>query len=131
MGDRANVKFIDEAGESVYFYTHCTGSNLPTVVRDALERGRSRWSNSAYLARIVFSEMIRDELLEETGYGISAQPYDAEGREITIDCRTQEVTMRVSSWHDENAVNTAGATFESFIENFYVEWPPYPAESCA
>lgn len=77
MGDKANIIFLD-GEEQVCFYTHCGGSVLPEVLRAALIRGKDRWDDPSYLARIIFSEMIQDDILGETGFGISQKPLYAE-----------------------------------------------------
>lgn len=94
MGDRANVAFY-YAGrkEPIYFYTHWGRSELVETVRKALERGRDRWTDEAYLARIVFSEMIQSEVLSETGYGIA--PYECDtGPVVEIRAERQTVALR-------------------------------------
>jgi hypothetical protein len=70
MGDRAQVKLLFEDNKELYFYTHWNGYVLPETVCNALIRGKGRWDDHEYLARIIFSEMIQDEILDETGYGI-------------------------------------------------------------
>ena len=65
MGDRGNVKV-----DGVYLYTHDMGTSLPFVVKRAL-RKQWRWDDSAYLARIIFCEMIKGREQDEFGFGIS------------------------------------------------------------
>jgi len=96
MGDRGNIFFVDrleaEGLEGIYMYTHWSGSMLPLIVRDALERGRERWGDPQYLARIVFCELIKDAILEETGYGLGTRLVDNEHIVIRID----DLSSRVS-----------------------------------
>lgn len=75
MGDRGNIYFVDrEVGSQqwggMYLYTHWGGSALPQIVQAGLKRGDGRWGDSQYLARILFCELIRDDVLGETGYGL-------------------------------------------------------------
>ena len=97
MGDRANVK-IDyghshgKESPPVYFYTHWDGTDLPKIVRNALIRGQSRWDDSQYLPRIIFCEMVKDDLLANTGYGISTYLGDGDDRIITINTESCTVT---------------------------------------
>ena len=96
MGDRGNVKLKYENGEPIYFYTHWTGSKLEDIVRKALKRGISRWNDESYLSRIIFSEMIKDEVLETTGYGIA--PYETDmGELITVDFKKQTITLNTKN----------------------------------
>jgi len=92
MGDRAQVKFITESKE-IYFYSHWNGSNLEEVVVAALERGNDRHHDPEYLARIIFCEMIKDEVLETTGFGIGFAQHGDVRRVIIVDCDNQEVTF--------------------------------------
>lgn len=93
MGDRANVKIVSKHTGTVYLYTHWSGSELPQTVQQALRRGAERWDDPAYLARIVFCEMIKGEALDGlTGYGISQECGDGEDRVITLNTDEQQVT---------------------------------------
>jgi len=83
MGDRANICFKDQ-GE-IYFYTHWNGYLLNKTLANALDRGRDRWDDPPYLAGIIFSEMIKDKILEETGYGIST--YIVDGKDNVLEVR--------------------------------------------
>jgi len=89
MGDRAQVLIKDEG---VYLYTHWGASKLEEVVRRALERGKSRWNDPEYLARIIFCEMVKGREMELTGYGIGTKQYCDAWRIIEIDCENQKVT---------------------------------------
>jgi hypothetical protein len=75
MGDRANVAIVFDKGQKVYFYTHNYGNELPALVHKAIAR-RQRWDDPAYLARIIFCEMLQDDDIrqQETGFGISLSP---------------------------------------------------------
>ena len=107
MGDRANVKWVDNGG-SFHFYTHWTGSDLEVNVANALVRGRSRWDDGIYLSRIVFSEMIKDEVLEQTGYGISTFVGDGGDRIVEINSETKVITD----------FNDREYTYEEFVKKY-------------
>lgn len=92
MGDRANVVIQEEGGGKVVLYTHWGGECLPSIVASALRRGRNRWADESYLTRIVFSEMIQDSVLDETGFGISTwEAGDAQHPPIVLDIKSQTV----------------------------------------
>lgn len=94
MGDRGNVQVKEgPADNGVFFYTHWSGSELPRIVANALKRGRGRWGDTPYLARIIFCEMIQDDVLEETGYGISTSECDPNHDLIVVDDRNSTVTI--------------------------------------
>lgn len=91
MGDRANVYVHEGNRPGVYLYTHWDGSRLPQTVLKALQRGRGRWNDVQYLTRIIFCEMIQDDVLGETGYGISADVGDGDDRIVDVDTATQQI----------------------------------------
>ena len=92
MGDRRNIK-MDMGGGEVYFYTHWGGSELPKVLASALSRGKSRWDDTSYLARIIFCEMVKNEIEGTTGYGIDYQEGDKNQSTIVVDCKNQHVIL--------------------------------------
>ena len=97
MGDRANIVLNYGATQKsgwpqpkIYLYTHSCGTELPVILAKALNRGRHCWNSKPYLARIIFSEMTKDEILKNDGYGISPYPIDG-GKDIEVDMENQTV----------------------------------------
>ncbi len=100
MGDRGNIVIRQSAGgpgastpESyLYLYTHWGGSELPAILQAALKRGKERWNDEPYLARIIFQEMLAgDDGLES--FGISTYVGDNEHDFLLVDCG--ELTVSV------------------------------------
>jgi hypothetical protein len=85
MGDRANIA-VKEGSDQVFLYAHWSGSELPEVLKSALIRGKGRWSDYPYLARIIFCEMVKGYEMKDTGFGISATVGDGDDRILTVDC---------------------------------------------
>lgn len=104
MGDRANVKVVETGGGEIYLYTHWSGTELPEILAEALNRGRGRWTDETYLARIIFSEMVKDDIEGETGFGISTYRTDYEYDDLVVDVNTQTVGGR-----------GGGVSFEDFV----------------
>jgi hypothetical protein len=104
MGDRANICNIYDHGEKIYFYTHWDGSNLPQVLRNALAK-RMRWDDPPYLSRIIFSEMIKNNVSDEHGYGIA--PYEPDNNHTLIEVHhyNKKVVIGNMSWTFEEYVN--------------------------
>lgn len=75
----------------IFFYTHWDAEKLPQVIKDALIRGQDKWDDESYLARIIFSEMIKDNVLDLTGYGIDIQEGQKDLPTITVNLSTQQV----------------------------------------
>lgn len=90
MGDRGNI-IVKEGCSEVYLYTHWSGSDLPGIVSKSLRRGKDRWNDGPYLARILFCDMLNgDNGL--TGFGISSV-YGDGGTDITVDVDKQTVRL--------------------------------------
>lgn len=115
MGDRANIVIKQNPGRDqppsrIFFYTHWSGSELPVILQDALKRGQPRWTDESYLARIIFSEMIKDAVDDVTGYGISAYITDNSYALLVVDAETETVALE-----DANSGKQIGASV-SFTE---------------
>lgn len=95
MGDRANisVKQYCDSEERVYLYTHWGGTSIADALQMAL-RKHWRWTDSAYLTRIIYDCLVGTEFGEETGYGISVRPPDNEHAILDVDPEAQTVTAR-------------------------------------
>ena len=91
MGDRGNVNVVSGENDDVWLYTHGNGSELEQIVREALKRGKSRWDDAQYLARIIFCEMVKDDVLGLTGYGITSREWDG-GKTVKVDVDKQTIT---------------------------------------
>lgn len=108
MGDRRQaVLHYATIVTPIYLYTHWHGYSLPTTIAQALDRGRARWHDEAYLAKIITAEMIQDNggVFSETGMGISPYPTSTEDSDINILLASNHV-----------AIGTDIFTFEDFIE---------------
>lgn len=91
MGARANIVCKYSDNNKIYFYSHWGGESLFQTLQDALKRGKDRWNDESYLARIIFSEMIKNETLANTGYGISPYLMDNEYPLLEVDFSKQTV----------------------------------------
>jgi len=114
MGDRGNIRVIQDKGE-LYFYTHWTGYELPQILAAALDRGRDRWSDAPYLSRIIFSEMIHNYVLENTGFGISVSREDYNYDDIIVNMNDLTVTDRrgVTRMFDDYVDDWKAGTLET------------------
>lgn len=102
MGMRQNIKLVYPHGEdfegkepsNIYLYSHWGGdegdSPLKQDLRRALSRGQ-RWDDEAYLARIIMAEVIRENLDDETGFGLAPYEIDPEFPTIVVDLDAQTV----------------------------------------
>lgn len=117
MGDRGNIRVRYEGHDDVFvhFYTHWRGSALPQTLHAALAK-RWRWDDPAYLARIVFCEMVRGYEGSETGYGIGLGILDNEHPIVTVDTKERRVEVEgFGSWtYDEYVALDIAKVFAEF-----------------
>lgn len=90
MGDRVNIAFEQANGKRIFFYGHWSGDPAPKLVQQGLAKGRDRWTDEAYLARIVFQTFLGGDT-GTTGFGISTSIGDNEYPLIVVDARKQQV----------------------------------------
>ena len=109
MGSMGNVVIPQElVPVDVYLYTHHDGHRLDEIVASALSRNE-RWNDQEYLTRIIFSEMIRDSVDAETGYGIGAgMVTEGEDQIVTVNTMKQQVTDLAGNTH----------SFDEFVERY-------------
>ena len=105
MGDRGNLVMVESTGKEIYFYTHWDGYNLPSILQAALKRGKGRWEDETYLARIILSEMIQHSVLDNTGYGISTYETDKNHANIYVKSTTKQVMWKDQIWSFQEFVN--------------------------
>lgn len=110
MGARAQV-YIKDTG--IYLYTHWGAYELKNVVRKAISR-MERWSDPDYLARIIFSEMIRDDIDGATGYGICTSKHGDIEILITVKCDPDGYVVVQDMYTDEREIYSS---FNEFIDN--------------
>ena len=109
MGDRAQVHIKDE---KVWLYTHWNGYKLVEQVQEALSRGKERWDDSEYLARIIFDHMVGNDQGGLAGFGISGNGKHGDVfLVIEIDCENQKVIVR------NGEETTSNETFSEFVIN--------------
>ena len=111
MGDRGQVKILQwDEEQAVYLYTHWGASELKDLVKQVLAR-RLRWDDNGYLARMIFSQMVKDDLDGELGYGITTNQAGDAWITIEVDCENNQITV---TEYDET---TFTGTFEEFISS--------------
>lgn len=90
MGNGANILVKKSYDDGVYLYTQWDGSNVPSILKMALNR-KVRWDNAQYLTRIIFDELTDGLNGEETGYGISSFVSSSKDRVLMVDVKHQLV----------------------------------------
>lgn len=112
MGDRGNIVFKQKDGQKIFFYTHWQGSDIEDILRNAMIRGKERWDDEPYLARIIFSELIKNDVEGLTGYGLSTQICDNEHDLLVVDMKKKHVRVRTEG----RKTKKIWKTFEDFVK---------------
>lgn len=117
MGNRANIKIVTGKANDIYFYSHWGGYDLPLVLKRALIRGENRWDDDAYLNRIIFSEMIKGNVLEETGFGISLELCDNQNFIINVNPTDNTVDFNSHYWSFQEYISMSDEDILSYYHN--------------
>jgi len=117
MGDRGQVHILNKFpshSPGVWLYTHWGATELPMIVQRAMKR-RLRWDDDCYLARIIFCEMIADDINGELGFGIDTDRHGDSWRAIHIDTELQKITIEDGFEDDNYGYEENEWTFEEYI----------------
>lgn len=114
MGDRGQIGVRLHDGSEIYLYTHWEGSEIFETCQRSL-RKEWRWDDGAYLARIIFDDLVGGERGTETGFGISTYIMGPEHQIPLVDTNTGIVHVL-----DENGVPTG----EWYFIRDFIKLPP-------
>lgn len=109
MGDRVNFVFKTEDNKpAVVMYLHWGYTDRHETLKAALAHARPRWGDESYCTRMIMSHILKDELLNETGYGIyAATPEEiATGYFYTHDAVVVDLTKK----------EVDGTPFEEYLQ---------------
>lgn len=100
MGARINYVFTDGTDTSVVLYSHWGQTYWETDIAGALQHAKPRWEDAAYGTRMMISYLIKDSVMDETGFGIYAVQnvgtMDLGEQTVVIDFVNKTVTDNVS-----------------------------------
>lgn len=88
MSTRSQVYF-PETG--IYLYQHYDGYGLFDIVEKAIAK-KWRWDDVEYLTRIIFCEMVKENIGGETGYGIGKSQHGDIEYLVTVDVKNKTIT---------------------------------------
>lgn len=98
MGNRTQI-----ICNGVSMYSHWDGPMVTLkVIERALAKAPDRWSDPSYLARIIFSELIKESIDETTGYGLSGN-LNSSNPTYLVDCHTQTVWFLPDGYEEKSA----------------------------
>jgi PleD family two-component response regulator len=93
MGQRAQIKFIDDHNREVWFFTHWQAKELEKMVIDTMVKYNWYHEFPECLAHIIYIKMLDGYATETTGFGIGFRQRADVYRVVTIDCSKQIVTF--------------------------------------
>jgi hypothetical protein len=107
MGARTNYELQDEKG-SVWLYSHWGGDDKSMYFAEALEHARPRWGDTSYAIRMVVSYLIKDALMDDTGFGLGSWEFGEE----SYDALSANFVTNTVNYEQEEF------TFEEFIKRY-------------
>lgn len=126
MGSRGNIFMVQHpngSGQSdvgIFMYTHYSGHALPEILQTVL-RHKVRWNDEPYLARMIFSAMIKDDVSGERGAGLSTYLCDYNYPILVVN--SEEQTVSVADAVDENN-NPLSTIFKTYSFSEFCELNP-------
>lgn len=109
MGSRAQI-LIEDTG--VFLYTHWGAKTLVDDFKQWINHARPRWTDDEYFTRIIFSQMIKDDVDGETGYGIGNREHG--DIELLISINVEKQVITIADIYEDHI--TKYLSFDDFIE---------------
>ena len=122
MGYRGTIEIWENGAapkdeeSPVVLYTHWGAKDMLMNLKTVLKR-KKRWSDAAYLSRMIFCKMVEGDERGETGYGIMTCNIGDAEEEIVVDCDRQEVIVKGKD-------NNKSYTFSELAEQYAEVNPP-------
>ena len=115
---RGNI-YVKFGNGGLYLYTHKEGVRLPKILKRALVRGRSRWGDTQSLTHVIYSEMVQNDVLKSTAFGISTQLGDNDHFILVVDDKAEMVGV-----FGESGKVYKTYTFQEYVEtdDAKLEW---------
>lgn len=116
MGERRQMVLYEEEERDpfLFVYTHWGGEELEGVVAQGLFRGRPRWNDSSYLARILVSEMFMPDIDGLTNFGLSGSSFGVEYDDVHVYLASKRVRIDDEVWDFDEYVAEKLPTDASF-----------------
>lgn len=104
MGMRQNIALKygkPHEDKTIYIYSHWDGgstyeeSGLADMLKRALAK-KLRWDDESYLARMIFSEVVKKEIDGQLGYGLSPYEIDPQYPTIEVDLEKNMIDGHIS-----------------------------------
>lgn len=97
----------------VCLYSHNEAYKIPQIIKDVLSK-KARWYDGNYLARMLFSEMIKDDIAGMSGFGISTEILGDIQFLAIVDVKTSTIILEKRSIH--YAQKVWKGTFDEYLK---------------
>lgn len=84
---------ITDSDTVVVLHTDTIGEELEKRLQNAMYKGNGRHRDTPYFTRVVFCEMIKDDVLGLDNFSISASPIGDSSFDILVDIEGQQVIL--------------------------------------
>lgn len=119
MGDRATF-VIEQANDSaIYIYGHWAGEGMLNEFAHAIAHARPRilMQDEVYTARMIFNYLTRDNVMGETGWGLSTYFCDSEHSVPILNVQEGTVRLLPHRWDTKFDIH-AEPKFTMSVDNF-------------
>ena len=94
MGCRGTIEIIEKENDSsVFLYTHWGANEMLHNLTVTLKK-KERWNDAPYLSRMIFCEMIKENVGGCTGHGIQTYKAGDSEEEITVNVKNQIIVQK-------------------------------------
>jgi len=111
MGARINFVFDDGTESLAVLYSHWGENTWQDDLAGALEHAKKRLGDHSYFTRMVISYLIKDEVMNETGYGIYAIGRDHVGKGFDKTVVLDLLNNTLTDLDNNNTIDLYGKVF--------------------
>ena len=115
MGARVNFVFDDGTEALTVLYSHWGADSWQDDLVMALVHAEPRKGDYSYFTRMIISHLMKDEILEETGYGIYAIPRSEIGSALDKTVVLDLVNSLVTDLDSDNPMPFYGKVLEFYV----------------
>jgi hypothetical protein len=119
MGDHATFVIEQDNDSAIYIYGHWAGDGMLNEFAHAIAHAlpRIRMEDEVYTARMVFNYLTRDDVMGETGWGLSTYFCDSEHSVPVLNVKQGTVRLLPHSWDTKFDIS-AKPKFVMSVDNF-------------
>lgn len=123
MGDRATFVIEQDNDSAIYIYGHWAGDGMMDEFAKAIAHAWPRiiMEDEVYATRMIFNYLTRDDVLGETGWGLSTYFCDSEHSVPVLNIKNRTVRLLPHKWDTKFDIN-AKPKFVMSLEQFMAKF---------